>query len=690
MNKWFLFNSAIKKKTLSLFLTVLMVLSSFGILTVMSSPSAVQAPISLSPFESSQYSFSSITLPSNWATVTALASSQSAVFLGGSSANGDALFGYYTVNGDFEELTNSLPSDLTQLHTIAYGGGDVLIGGQNGSGASLVVYQISSGNFIDLTQSLRSQISASLDVNGIAYDGSEFLIGGATNWYSLIGFYTPGSNSFQSLQSNIPGYFASNAVVWDGKDFLIAGAGVGPGGSPGTPPKLGYITTSGTFKDISNLLPSDVGVMWSAAFDGTQILIGAQNSNTGNLVLFLFNQSTQSFKNVTMNFPPNLNMFPLSIANYTNGFIIGGEAGNSEYLAIVSEAGNPSNISQAIPTGTSNIRSVLADDSQVWAGGSYSNGEAFFGVSNITGGSSLRQATVNLLPYYGNVANLPVVGTAATQITRFVYTSVGLLTMSPDLWDVSDTSVGNITMSAGEVAGGDVTAQIHFTDVTDKGLAKFAVTGYPSLSYGFAVNGGTVSTGSPSFELPNQMNNFSSLRLTTSYSVAPHSTPMDFSYDIWITKANKTLKMTSNDVELMLYLYDANDMTFGWSLFGKGTYTTPGIVDGVSTTITWTTYAPPTGGTGAKLVIFAITGVGTGVSLKNATVSIDLMDLWPDVESVLNNLGMKVNSSYYLENIDLGSEFEPENWWLWWDPWSHPTADYSFSISQYSIKVEYI
>lgn len=644
-------------------------------------PSSGYSSLGVPSEEGVQYSFSSIPLPSTWAAVTSVTASPNLIFLGGSDVNDNALFGYYTPNGEVTDV--SLPSDLTQIHALSYGGGYVLAGGQDNSGASLVAYQISTGSFIDLTQSLRSQVSASLDVNAIAYDGNEFLIGGATNWFSLIGFYSPGSNVFQSLQSNVSEYFASNAIVWDGQNFLMAGAGAGPGGSPGTPPKLGYASPSGMFQDVSDILPSDVGVMWRAAFDGAQFLIGAQDSHTGNLVLYLFNPSTESFTNVTMNFPSGFNVSPLTIANNSNEFIVGGSIGGSGYLSVMDDSGSVTDVSQFLPPGVSSIQSISARNNQIWIGGSYSSNRGFFGVSGV---ETAAQSTINLIPYYGNVANLPLVGTGSNP---YVYTNVGFLTMSPDLWKISKSSIGSITMSAGQAVDGDVTAQIQFSDVADRGINPSQVTGYPSLSYGMAINGATVSTDSNLLELPIKMNKFSSLQLTTSYSVNPHKVSMDFSYDIWITH-DITSKMSSKDVELMLWLYDANGMT-PWWVFQKGQYTTPGIVNGISTTIKWTAYQPWFGGTSAQLLIFAIDSVGTKADLKQASVSINLMDIWPHAESILGTLSSTPLSRYYLEAIYLGSEFIPTDLWYSWLGWFHlyPTAYYSWRIFLYNIEVTY-
>jgi len=50
------------------------------------------------------------------------------------------------------------------------------------------------------------------------------------------------------------------------------------GGSPGTPPAMGLVYTDGSFEDLSNILPSYVGVMGEIAYNGYIYLITARNS----------------------------------------------------------------------------------------------------------------------------------------------------------------------------------------------------------------------------------------------------------------------------------------------------------------------------------------------------------------------------------------------------------------------------
>jgi len=58
----------------------------------------------------------------------------------------------------------------------------------------------------------------------------------------------------------------------------MVGAKAGWGGSPGTPPAMGLVYTDGSFEDLSNILPSYVGVMGEIAYNGYIYLITAENS----------------------------------------------------------------------------------------------------------------------------------------------------------------------------------------------------------------------------------------------------------------------------------------------------------------------------------------------------------------------------------------------------------------------------
>jgi len=214
----------------------------------------------------------------NWNYITSMSSNGNLLILTGASLSGNPTFGiFYNQNYTFIDRSNLLPGYVQNLVTSCYGDGIFLIGGGTFSNPALLEYN-SSGSIIDLSSSLVSNNNNFGSVNSIAFGDNIFLIGGASNAYSPISFFYPVSNQFVSLTNNIPYYFATNHNLWNGNNFIMVGAKAGWGGSPGTPPAMGLVYTDGSFEDLSNILPSYVGVMGEIAYNGYIYLITAENS----------------------------------------------------------------------------------------------------------------------------------------------------------------------------------------------------------------------------------------------------------------------------------------------------------------------------------------------------------------------------------------------------------------------------
>ena len=312
----------------------------------------------------------------NWNYITSISSNGNLLILTGVSLSGSPTFGiFYNQNYTFLDRSNLLPGSAQNLVTSCYGDGIFLIGGGTFSNPVLLEYN-SHGSIIDLSSSLVSNNNNFGSVNSIAFGDNVFLIGGASNAYSPISFFYPVSNQFVSLTNNLPYYFATNYNLWNGNNFIMVGAKAGWGGSPGTPPAMGLVYTNGNFEDLSNILPSYVGVMEKIAYNGYIYLMTAENSSNGAQIIFSFNLTNDDFNYLTNLFPDGLNIN--TITNYQNNFLIGGNFNSSKpYLAEYFPSNQTIlNLTYIIPSYIKNINGLLEQNNTLIIAGQTFNNNA--------------------------------------------------------------------------------------------------------------------------------------------------------------------------------------------------------------------------------------------------------------------------------------------------------------------------
>jgi len=312
----------------------------------------------------------------NWNYITSMSSNGNLLILTGAALSGNPTFGIiYNQNYTFIDRSTLLPGYVQNLVTSSYGDGIFLIGGGTFSNPVLLEYN-SSGSIIDLSSSLVSNNNNFGSVNSIAFGDNIFLIGGASNAWSPISFFYPVSDQFESLTNNIPYYFATNHNLWNGNNFIMVGAKAGWGGSPGTPPAMGLVYTDGSFEDLSNILPSYVGVMWEIAYNGYIYLITAENSSNGAQIIFSFNLTDGDFNYLTNLFPAGLNIN--TITNYQNNFLIGGNFNsNKPYLAEYFPSNQTIlNLTYIIPSYIKNINDLLEQNNTLIIAGQTLNNNA--------------------------------------------------------------------------------------------------------------------------------------------------------------------------------------------------------------------------------------------------------------------------------------------------------------------------
>lgn len=319
-------------------------------------------------------SFSTL-LPTSWKTLNAVEPVGNVIYVAGGGDGGGKLGVYDTTAGKFSDLSNVLPASWSQgIRTISCGDNMLLIGGQGPSRIGL--YSLTSQNFQDLTSKLTDY---HYGLNAAAFNGSQFLIGGA-GFNTSIQLVSP-AGQFTSLAPKIPFYFAVNTAVPVGGSIFIAGAGPGPGS--GQPPALGSVAADGSFTDLTHSLPSGWGASWHSAYNGSVLFLQGFDSASGaHQLLALFNPTSKAATDVTASFPAS---FQLHGSGGGNGnFLIGGQLNGSAYLALYTPGSTPTAFTSVLPAGAQDVTAIKIAGSGFVIGGVGNGGQIFLVGGQIT------------------------------------------------------------------------------------------------------------------------------------------------------------------------------------------------------------------------------------------------------------------------------------------------------------------
>ncbi len=315
-------------------------------------------------------------LPHTWSDAPALALVNGNIYIGGCGHARARLAAFNIRRRKWEYFANPLPRHYAFLKCMAYGGGKLLIvgGSKPEPGSSGVksrpvagIFSPKDQSFHDLTSQLRRADPAPhASVDGVAFNGKRFLLGGAGGATLLLS-YSPGVG-FINRGRGVPYHFASNNVLAVGSTFLIDGAGPGPGGEPGTRPTLGLVTDSGQFTDLTDGLPAGSGVMDCSGYDGADCLIQVRNTVDARQMFELYNVSHRTFRQVGDLFPKSLSVQGISGA--ARRFLIGGSVGSGAYLAVYRPAaGSVKNLTAELPARARTVSAGLFDGTKVIVAG---------------------------------------------------------------------------------------------------------------------------------------------------------------------------------------------------------------------------------------------------------------------------------------------------------------------------------
>ena len=233
---------------------------------------------------------------------------------------------------------------------------------------------------------------------------------------------------------------------------------------------------------------------------------------------------------------------------------------------------------------------------------------------------------------------------------EFTYIPYGYANLSGDLWNINPSSQGYVEA----ISNSSLSFYINFPYV-NYGSSGPTVIGYPEIVFGFNIWGGGESYDSP---LPLQVSQISNLTLYVSYGVNDKQTPIDVAFDIWITQQYApTSGASQNDLELMVWLYHQGEIQPAGSPVGYVNLTVEGKV---YTFQVWVDHA--------QWTIITLEAVSP---IFNASINL---------VNIINYISQQFQlhlSSYYLDEIDFGSEFRTTDF----------QAYYSFTVYQYMISL---
>ncbi len=262
--------------------------------------------------------------------------------------------------------------------------------------------------------------------------------------------------------------------------------------------------------------------------------------------------------------------------------------------------------------------------------------------------------------------SIEIIGTPTNPYNSFSINHIGINT---NLWNMANSSVGNVTMTLNS----KLIVNLSFVRALYEDSPT--VLGYPEILYGVNIWGGGIPSPSEILPLPIVLSNLSKgVYLEVNYSIKDLSnTPIDFAYDIWMTRNVTTSGATHGDIELMIWLYHTAGTV------PAGSYVTtiriPAIINGKTVYANWEVYVDNGSSNTWSIITFS-------VDISGGDVMVNLSNFINGTVYILSHY-FNWNSEYiynlHLQTIDLGSEFRP-----------NPNGEvmYSFEIYSYDIVVK--
>jgi Glycosyl hydrolase family 12 len=227
-----------------------------------------------------------------------------------------------------------------------------------------------------------------------------------------------------------------------------------------------------------------------------------------------------------------------------------------------------------------------------------------------------------------------------------------------DLWG-TQSAIGAVRMCS--FPSGGISTNISLSNITYNRIAGPA--GYPDISYGASF--GPSSKQSSLLSLPESVEALpGSIVAFTNYSVTPSPFPLDFAYDIWLSQTPNAYPWNSgnasNGFEMMVFLYSSVNPT---GFLPIGSVSESAVVNGKNTTLNWDEWISQSNGGKWSTISFELVnpippGYGSssdlnGTGFLSADVGVSITSFLSEAQRILN----VTTQNYYLNAIDLGSEF---------------------------------
>jgi len=253
----------------------------------------------------------------------------------------------------------------------------------------------------------------------------------------------------------------------------------------------------------------------------------------------------------------------------------------------------------------------------------------------------------------------------------------GPVILNGDLWNLGSSASGDVMMR--NASSGALSVGVDFPSAPGATRSTW-VLGYPNISYGVAPQAPADSP-KPSASLPLPMKLEAlpkDLIATTNYKLAgTSSVKYDFAYDIWLEPQHTVETPRAGTLEVMVWTADGNGaLPPGY----KKTVSMDFVSNGVRRTGQWGIYIA-NGDKSARTTTTVELVLTKSISVGK--VSVDLTSAFLNVESALrqyDSAHWSTFSDYYLDSIDLGSEFGRKSGHSGAGPFAWNLYDYGFGL----------
>ncbi len=257
--------------------------------------------------------------------------------------------------------------------------------------------------------------------------------------------------------------------------------------------------------------------------------------------------------------------------------------------------------------------------------------------------------------FYGAITIIPSpfegLRSVATPSKIFNVVSIGNASIDPCLWGLQKyISLHNLSGQSVMEIKNHVLQVKTILDLDGLDLPKWQVIAYNEIIYGIKPWGMPPYHHVPThpFRLPSKVGLLPRIILLTNYTISKFNTGIDFSYDLWFKRENRTNGVWPGDAELMIWLY-RHDVNPAGNKIGE--ISSKVIINGTIKSVSWEVWLYKRMGTGWLYIALVLKK-----PVREGTVGIDLTELIEKIKPLFKKyLGTNVENMY-LMSIELGTE----------------------------------